>query len=156
MFDQPLEGQPFLIVGAGLAGLTAAVGLQQRGAKVTVIEAQPRVGGRVLTMRKAFAEGQHAEAGGDFIDEEQLGTEGWHDNTGWNCVASCDEGFLSSGTPIANVFAYRGNGPGANYPAHWRHGCERIGWQEDVGIVRLHRCSAANLLPDGWMRWTPT
>jgi monoamine oxidase len=76
MFDQPLEGKSFLIVGAGLAGLTAAVGLQDRGARVTVIEAQPRVGGRVLTMRKAFGEGQHAEAGGDFIDEEQLEIRG--------------------------------------------------------------------------------
>jgi monoamine oxidase len=60
-----------IVVGAGLAGLTAAVELQRQGASVTVIEAQGRAGGRVLTIRDGFVEGQHAEAGADFIDEEQ-------------------------------------------------------------------------------------
>jgi monoamine oxidase len=59
------------VVGAGLAGLTAAVELQRQGATVTVLEGQGRVGGRVLTIRDGFVEGQHAEAGADFIDEEQ-------------------------------------------------------------------------------------
>jgi len=58
-------------VGAGLAGLTAAVKLKEAGAKVSLIEARDRVGGRVLTIRGAFAQGQHAEAGADFIDEGQ-------------------------------------------------------------------------------------
>jgi monoamine oxidase len=66
-----LTGVSVIVVGAGLAGLTAATRLNQEGAKVTVIEARPRAGGRVLTLRDSFAEGQHAEAGGDFIDEGQ-------------------------------------------------------------------------------------
>src|SRR5688572_18237014 len=41
------------------------------GARISLIEARDRVGGRVLTIRGAFAQGQHAEAGGDFIDEDQ-------------------------------------------------------------------------------------
>ena len=41
------------------------------GATVTVIDVRDRVGGRVWTIRDGFAEGQHAEAGGDMIDEEQ-------------------------------------------------------------------------------------
>jgi monoamine oxidase len=36
-----------------------------------VIDARDRVGGRVLTIRDGFADGQHAEAGGDMIDEAQ-------------------------------------------------------------------------------------
>jgi monoamine oxidase len=37
---------------------------------VTVIEARDHVGGRVLTTRDGFVESQHAEAGGDMIDED--------------------------------------------------------------------------------------
>src|SRR5438477_11862985 len=66
-----LGGVSVLIAGAGLAGLTAARELTRRGAQVTVIDARPRVGGRVLTFRDGFLHGQHAEAGADFIDEGQ-------------------------------------------------------------------------------------
>lgn len=66
-----LHGRSVIVVGAGLAGLTAALELRKDGAKITVIEARDRVGGRVLTVRGAFAQAQHAEAGGDFIDEGQ-------------------------------------------------------------------------------------
>lgn len=65
------RGTKVIVVGAGLAGLTAAVRLKGMGAKVSLIEARDRVGGRVLTLRGAFAQEQHAEAGGDFIDEGQ-------------------------------------------------------------------------------------
>ncbi len=57
-----------IVVGAGLAGLVAATELERRGWRVTVLEARPRLGGRVLTLREPFAGGQHAEAGGEFID----------------------------------------------------------------------------------------
>jgi monoamine oxidase len=56
------------IVGAGLAGLTCAVRLHQRGIASTVYEANDsRVGGRCWTARD-FAAGQSAEHGGEFID----------------------------------------------------------------------------------------
>jgi monoamine oxidase len=66
-----LRGTSVIVVGAGLAGLSAAIRLSRDGARVTVVEAQDRVGGRVLTIRDVFAHGQHAEAGGDFIDRSQ-------------------------------------------------------------------------------------
>ncbi len=68
----PLRGQTVVVVGAGLAGLAAAVDVKESGAKVLVLEARDRVGGRVLTIRDGFAQDQHGEAGGDFIDEDQL------------------------------------------------------------------------------------
>src|SRR3954471_22245084 len=66
-----LNGVSVLVAGAGFAGLAAAHDLTARGATVTVVEARDRVGGRVWTIRDGFGEQQHAEAGGDMIDEGQ-------------------------------------------------------------------------------------
>lgn len=57
-----------VVIGAGLAGLTAALDLTEAGWEVVVLEARDRVGGRVLTTRAPFADGAHAEAGGESID----------------------------------------------------------------------------------------
>lgn len=59
-----------MVAGAGLAGLVAARDLAAMGATVSVFEARDRVGGRVLTSRNGFVDGQHAEAGGDMIDDD--------------------------------------------------------------------------------------
>jgi len=59
----PTEAE-VVILGAGLAGLGAAVDLARAGIDIRVLEAQTRVGGRVLTLREPFADGQYAEAGG--------------------------------------------------------------------------------------------
>lgn len=52
-----------IIVGAGLAGLSAAYELTQAGHDAVVLEARTRPGGRVQTLRDPFAEGLYAEAG---------------------------------------------------------------------------------------------
>src|SRR5215211_4050453 len=52
-----------IIIGAGLAGLSAAYELTQAGHNVTVLEARTRPGGRVYTIRGQFADGLYAEAG---------------------------------------------------------------------------------------------
>ena len=66
----PLAGATVLVAGAGLAGLCAARDLSRLGAEVTVVDARDRVGGRVWTIRDGFTDHQHAEAGGDMIDED--------------------------------------------------------------------------------------
>ena len=53
-----------VVLGAGLAGLTAAWELVQAGHEVIVVEARNRSGGRVLTLREGFSPGLTAEAGG--------------------------------------------------------------------------------------------
>jgi len=59
-----------VVVGAGLAGLTAALDLVDAGWDVVVLEARSRVGGRVHTVRRPFSDGVHAEAGGESIDDD--------------------------------------------------------------------------------------
>ncbi len=54
------------VVGAGLAGLSAATELARRGIAARVFEADNRVGGRVRSVRGVFP-GQVAELGGEFI-----------------------------------------------------------------------------------------
>jgi monoamine oxidase len=58
-----------LILGAGLAGLSAAYKLTQAGHEVTILEARTRAGGRVHTLREPFADNLHAEAGAMFIPQ---------------------------------------------------------------------------------------
>lgn len=53
-----------VIIGAGLAGLHAATLLEEGGARVVVLEAQARVGGRIHSMRQL---GGKLEAGGTYI-----------------------------------------------------------------------------------------
>jgi monoamine oxidase len=53
-----------VVIGAGLAGLAAAVELEAAGLRVLVLEAQQRIGGRIHSMRQL---GGTAEAGGTYI-----------------------------------------------------------------------------------------
>jgi monoamine oxidase len=57
-----------IVVGAGLAGLSAARQLVQGGHDVAVIEAGSRLGGRVRTVREPFRDGQYVESGAEWID----------------------------------------------------------------------------------------
>jgi monoamine oxidase len=57
-----------IVIGAGLAGLSAAYELHRAGWMVTVLEARDRVGGRVHSVR-SFSSGLVAEGGGEFIEQ---------------------------------------------------------------------------------------
>ena len=57
-----------LIVGGGIAGLTAGYRLQQAGVPVDIIEATRNLGGRIRTIYNALGTDILAEMGGEFID----------------------------------------------------------------------------------------
>lgn len=56
-----------IIIGAGLAGMSAAYELIQAGHNVTILEARLRAGGRVQTLREPFSDGMYAEAGAMYV-----------------------------------------------------------------------------------------
>jgi monoamine oxidase len=58
-----------VIVGAGLAGLTAAREVQRQGATALVLEARDRVGGR--TLNESIGDGKIVEVGGQWIGPGQ-------------------------------------------------------------------------------------
>src|SRR5688572_23176293 len=58
-----------IVVGAGIAGLTAARRLAEGGADVVVLEASERVGGR--TVNEPIADGQVTEMGGQWVGPTQ-------------------------------------------------------------------------------------
>jgi monoamine oxidase len=60
---------PITVVGAGLAGLVAAVRLDAAGAAVTILEARDVVGGRVRTVE--LENGAVAELGAEWIEENE-------------------------------------------------------------------------------------
>ncbi|PTR07096.1 monoamine oxidase [Nitrosospira sp. Nsp5] len=63
------KGNPRIaIVGAGIAGLTAAYVLQRKGYHATVYEASQRTGGRIWTSQDGIVSGLVTELGGEFID----------------------------------------------------------------------------------------
>jgi monoamine oxidase len=64
-------GARVAVVGAGLAGLTAAYRLAQVGVDVRLFEARDRVGGRCWTSR-GWADGQLAEHGGELINSSDV------------------------------------------------------------------------------------
>src|SRR5688572_25690616 len=57
------------VVGAGLAGLTAARRIEEAGADVVVLEASERVGGRIVN--EVVAEGRVTEMGGQWVGPTQ-------------------------------------------------------------------------------------
>ena len=77
---------PVLVVGAGIAGLTAAYRLKQAGIPVDVIEARNRVGGRMHSLPKAPGTQLTVELGGEFINTDHTCLRGLAQELGFKVV----------------------------------------------------------------------
>ena len=84
-----------VVVGAGLAGLSAAESLSDRGVDVTLIDASDRFGGRVRTVRDCFTDDNHAESGAEWVDSvhwrmrdlmQRFGVEFVGEGTRWTTI----------------------------------------------------------------------
>jgi polyamine oxidase len=63
--------RPVLIVGGGIAGLSAAKRLKENGVPVLVLEGRDRLGGRIDTIDVAGEQASWIDMGAAFIDEHQ-------------------------------------------------------------------------------------
>jgi monoamine oxidase len=75
-----------VVVGAGLAGLAAARDLEAGGAQVTVLEARPRVGGRVEQVE--LADGRRVQLGGEVVGNAHTSYLGLVEELGLSLTAS--------------------------------------------------------------------
>ncbi|MDC3960263.1 flavin monoamine oxidase family protein [Polyangium jinanense] len=80
--NPPASTKKVLVLGGGLAGLSAAYELMKKGWDVTVLEAQTRVGGRVHTQHEGFENGQYAELGATRIPDVHDHTIGYVEELG--------------------------------------------------------------------------
>lgn len=78
-FEQTPRPKKIIVVGAGMAGLSAAYELKRAGHEIVVLEAQQRVGGRLQTLREPFSDGLYAEAGGMRLPKTHTLTMGYVD-----------------------------------------------------------------------------
>ncbi len=100
-----------VVVGAGLAGLTAARRLVDAGHEAVVVEARDRVGGR--TLNHTFADGTVVELGGQWVGPTQRRMERLVRELGLDTFATYGEGehLLQFGSTRAR---YRGTVPPIN------------------------------------------
>ncbi len=75
-----------VVVGAGLAGLAAARDLEAGGATVTVLEARPRVGGRVEQVE--IDDGRRVQLGGEVVGDAHTSYLGLVEELGLTLVPS--------------------------------------------------------------------
>jgi len=67
--QEKINPKKIIVIGAGLAGLSAAYELTRLGHDVTILEARTRPGGRVFTIREPFSDNLYAEAGAQYVPE---------------------------------------------------------------------------------------
>ncbi|MGW6283307.1 flavin monoamine oxidase family protein [Kribbella sp. NPDC055071] len=129
-----------VVLGAGLAGLSSAYNLMKAGYEVTVLEAQNRPGGRVLTVREGFHRGGHAEMGATRIFEtheytnryvKHFGLDLMPYDTGQRAFFIEGKRFLapSGGNqwPIAGMTAAERSNPFAFFPQYVDSGFAKLG-----------------------------
>lgn len=138
-----------LIVGGGLAGLSAAHELVRAGHEVTVFEARDRPGGRVLTLRDSFADGQYAEAGGETFGETHNFVQHYVQSLGLGTLPAWNYGKLAS---LRFVGGARGSSSSGLHRKYIQPAVKEIGdplapgWPPEDILREFDQVSVAELL----------
>lgn len=133
-----------VILGAGTAGLTCAYRLQQSGIRSRVLEAAPRIGGRMYSLQNFFPDDQVAELGGELIDTDhtairylaaELGVElidltyldhsNGHDYFIDGKLYKADADWIEAFRPIAELVRRDVGADGENCDVTWNSGTAR-------------------------------
>ena len=125
------------IVGAGIAGLNAALTLQDKGIAATVYEASDRVGGRMHSDRSGYwADSQLSEICGELIDSNHT------------AVLGLAQRF---GLPVADLLAAE---PPGSTPSYWFLGSRYSVEQADADFVPVREALKRDLTAAGYpTRW---
>jgi monoamine oxidase len=97
-----------VVVGAGVAGLAAARQLREKGVRVTVLEARPRIGGRILTARHPRSP-VALELGAEFLHGEAPETRAIADAAGLLAVDVCGERYRAAHGRLSKVEDFWGS-----------------------------------------------
>lgn len=112
---EPDRKKKILVLGAGLAGLSAAFELVGKGHEVTVLEARLRAGGRVSTLREAFSDGLHADCGASELPANHEHTLRYVKQLG----LELDPWYRPELLPLKRVFHIEGQRLVTSPVAHW-------------------------------------
>lgn len=100
---------PVVVVGAGYAGLSAALTLHDHGVPALVLEASDRVGGRILTSRTRS--GVLVDLGGQWVGPTQHKLLAWAQRFGCATFPTWDTGAHLEAWADGTVRPYTGDGP---------------------------------------------
>jgi len=81
-----------IVIGAGLAGLSAGFELTEAGHDVTILEAQTRPGGRAFSIRQPFSDNLYAEAGATRLRKPTTSRLSTPIFSGYNWIPGCATG----------------------------------------------------------------
>lgn len=139
-----------VVVGAGIAGLSAARELQKSGASVAILEARERIGGRAHSV--PGLEGQTIDLGAQFIGDSQKRICALADEAGLTRVKPFDQG---SGLYFNQQNEAAQRVPGDSLPLNKlqqidallaQRRLERLPKKDPIAIKRLKEISALHLL----------
>jgi monoamine oxidase len=176
---QDCNGKRVVVLGGGLAGLTAAYRLMNQRYEVILLEGQDRVGGRVLTVRDGFDAGGHAEMGATRIFSAHAATLKYVDLFELGPLVPYDTGtsaFLMRGSrfapppagqpwPIAEMSEAEKANPYAFLATYLGPGFEMLGdinapgWPNDQpSALELDKLTVEQFLlrqgaSQGWIEW---